>query len=124
MAIVCSQSGHYFDVPDSELSKYAKTPEEAGKSDVQGRSAEGPGGPEGGGPGGQCGPGGGMGGGSSPIQIIVNYIQSSGGGGGGMPPPAGGEGAGAKKGEDVGGRYCGWHNCWRNCWRNYHFYRH
>ena len=107
MAIVSSRSGAYFDVPDEELSKYAKKPEEVG-ADVAGRSGEGPG----------AGPGGPGGGGSSPIQIIVNYIQ---GGGGGMPAPQGSAGAPGeegKKGTDVGGRYCSWHNCWRNCWKN------
>jgi len=108
MAIVRTQSGHVFDVPDEELAKYAKKPEEV-SNDVSGRSDEsGPGGP--GGPGGHSG-------GSSPIQIIVNYIQGGGGGGGAMKGPPGKGEAGGKV-DDVAGKYCGWHNCWRNCWHN------
>src|SRR5204863_9189037 len=111
MAIVRSQDGHFFEVPDEELKKYemkqADIPESAkGSPDLsQGTGMSGPGQ------------------GVSPVQIIVNYMQP----GQMQGPSGGGEGekaaegaaAGSAQGQDVGGRYCGhWHNWWRNCRRN------
>jgi len=108
MAIVRSKDGHFFEVPDEELKKYEKKPEDVQDKDVCGNecsSEDCEGTPEG-----SSGPGGparmGPPGSSSPIQIVVNYIQ--GGPGGGAP----------RGGKDISGRYCGWHNCWRNCWHN------
>ena len=128
MAIVCSKNGTYFDIPDADLVKYMKKAESV-DLDVGGRSDEGSC-SEGtcdsgkGAPGGFGAGLGGPGGGVSPVQIIVNYIQPGAGGGGGMP--AGQGTPGAKGGQDIAGRYCGWANCWRNfwrnCWRNFVYY--
>jgi len=115
MAIVRSQDGHFFEVPDEVLKQH-----EIKSEDVPGGAREsGPSLSQGSG---MVGPNGGV----SPVQIIVNYIQGGGGGqGGGMQgPPASDKPADAA--QDVGGRYCNWrncwHNCWRNCWRNYGHY--
>jgi|GEM_PF-1746127 len=117
MAIVRSQEGHFFEVPDTELSKYAMKQEDIPESakaspDLTQGTGMGP-----------MGSGGGQG--VSPVQIIVNYMGGMGGGMGGGPQGGEGQAQGAEAGaqgqkQDVGGRYCGhWHNCWRNCWRNY-----
>jgi hypothetical protein len=108
MAIVRSQDGHFFEVPDEQLKQY-----EMKQDDIPESAKGSPGLSQGSG---MVGPGQGV----SPVQIIVNYVQP-----GQMGRPSGGENApegaaaGQKQGQDVGGRYCGhWHNCWRNCWRN------